>query len=68
MWNANERKGKIDETKGRVKQAVGTLTGDEALKAEGERDETVGKVEGAVGRTTKKVDDLVATVAEAVKK
>jgi uncharacterized protein YjbJ (UPF0337 family) len=35
MWNKNERKGKIDKAKGKVKQVVGTLTGDDDLKAEG---------------------------------
>ncbi len=51
MWNKNERDGKIDQAKGRAKQAVGDLTGDEKLKAEGEMDEAGGKVEEAVGTT-----------------
>ena len=38
----------IDKTKGKIKQAIGALTGDKELKHEGERDETKGKVEGAV--------------------
>ncbi len=50
MWNKNERKGEIDQAKGKVKQAVGTVTGDDDLKAEGHVDETVGKVEAAIGR------------------
>jgi uncharacterized protein YjbJ (UPF0337 family) len=28
MWNKTERNGTVDEAKGKVKQAVGTLTGD----------------------------------------
>jgi uncharacterized protein YjbJ (UPF0337 family) len=35
--------GSSDETKGRVKQAVGDLTGDKALKREGKVDELAGK-------------------------
>jgi uncharacterized protein YjbJ (UPF0337 family) len=38
----------IDKAKGKVKQAIGDLTGNKELKHEGERDETKGKVEGAV--------------------
>lgn len=41
----------IDKAKGRIKQAVGDLTNDKALKREGQADEFKGKVEG-------KVDDL----------
>ena len=41
----------IDKAKGKIKQAVGDLTNDKALKREGQADELKGKVEG-------KVDDL----------
>jgi uncharacterized protein YjbJ (UPF0337 family) len=37
-----------DRTKGKVKQAVGDLTGDKELKQEGKRDEFKGKLKGAV--------------------
>jgi hypothetical protein len=32
MWNKNERSGKVDQAKGKVKQVVGTLAGDNRLK------------------------------------
>lgn len=38
----------INKTKGRVKQAVGALTGNKKLQKEGQRDEFKGKVEGVV--------------------
>jgi uncharacterized protein YjbJ (UPF0337 family) len=38
----------IDKTKGKIKQAVGDLTGNKELRRQGERDEGVGKVEGAI--------------------
>ena len=38
----------VGKAKGRIKQAVGDLTGDEKLKREGELDELKGKAEGAV--------------------
>jgi len=39
MWNKHERDGKFDQAKGRAKQAVGDLTGNKTLKAEGQMDE-----------------------------
>jgi len=54
MWNKNERDGKIDQAKGRVKQAVGDVTGNKKLKAEGQVDEAGGKVEEAVGNVQRK--------------
>jgi uncharacterized protein YjbJ (UPF0337 family) len=68
MWNKNERNGEIDQAKGKVKQAVGSLTGNEDLKAEGQVDETVGKVEAAVGRTARKAGDAITRVGNAVKR
>lgn len=67
MWNTNERKGKVDQAKGRVKQAVGALTGNEALKTEGAVDESLGKIEEAVGTVGRKARDVVKDVVEDVK-
>jgi uncharacterized protein YjbJ (UPF0337 family) len=39
--------GKIDEMKGRVKQAVGDLTDDQDLKDSGKADKTAGKAKQA---------------------
>ena len=40
--------GQTDEIKGRVKKAVGELTGNEKLKREGEVDKVAGKVKQGV--------------------
>jgi uncharacterized protein YjbJ (UPF0337 family) len=68
MWNKNERDGKTDQAKGKVKQAVGDLTGNDKLKAEGKIDETVGKAKTAVGDAQKKVGAAIASVGQAVKR
>ena len=68
MWNKNERNGKIDQAMGKAKQAVGTLTGNDDLTAEGQVDETVGKIESAVGQASRKVGDAITQVGNAVKK
>jgi len=68
MWNKNERDGKIDQAKGRAKQAVGDLTNDDDLKAEGEADEVAGKVQETVGRGTRKVGKAIEDLGKAVKR
>jgi uncharacterized protein YjbJ (UPF0337 family) len=50
--------GEADKAKGRVKKAVGDLTGDEDLKREGEIDQATGKVKDV----TKKVADKARKV------
>ena len=68
MWNQNERGGKIDQAKGKVKQTVGDLTGNDKLKAEGQVDETVGKAKAAVGGAQQKVGAAIERVGKAAKR
>jgi uncharacterized protein YjbJ (UPF0337 family) len=42
-------KGSADQAKGAVKETAGKLTGDQKLKTEGKLDKAKGKVESAVG-------------------
>jgi uncharacterized protein YjbJ (UPF0337 family) len=51
--------GTMDETKGRIKEAAGDLTGDQELKDEGKVDRTSGKVKDAVGGVADKAKDLL---------
>lgn len=68
MWNKNERDGNVDQAKGKVKQAVGDLAGNDKLRTEGKVDETVGKAKAAVGTAQKKVGAAVESVGKAVKR
>ena len=68
MWNKNEVDGKINQAKGRAKQAVGNLTNDDDLKAEGEADEVAGKVQDTVGRGTRKVGEAIEDLGKKVKR
>ena len=52
----------INKTKGRVKQAVGDLTGDQKLRREGQRDELKGQIEGAVKDVKHVVKDAKGAV------
>ena len=51
--------GSVDETKGRVKQAAGDLTGDKELKNEGKVDEGTGKAKGALGKAGDKAKGML---------
>ena len=48
-----------DETKGRLKEAAGDLTGDKDLKREGKVDQATGAVKEKVGEAADKVKDLL---------
>ena len=49
--------GKVDETKGRIKEAAGSLTDDQSLKNEGKVDKATGTVKDKVGDVSDKVKD-----------
>ncbi|HYZ80548.1 MAG TPA: CsbD family protein [Solirubrobacteraceae bacterium] len=51
--------GKLDEAKGRAKQAAGDLTDNESLKNEGRVDRAQGSVKDKVGDAADKVKDVV---------
>jgi uncharacterized protein YjbJ (UPF0337 family) len=51
--------GKLDEGKGRVKEAAGDLTGDQELKNEGKVDRASGTVKDKVGDVADKAKDVL---------
>jgi uncharacterized protein YjbJ (UPF0337 family) len=53
-----QAKGKLDEAKGRAKQAQGDLTNDGAKKREGAYDESKGKVRQATDKAKGAIHDL----------
>ena len=57
----------IDKTKGKIKQAVGGLTGDKELKQEGENDELMGKLKGAAEDVKHAVKGAVKDAKHAIK-
>jgi uncharacterized protein YjbJ (UPF0337 family) len=57
-----------DQVTGRVKQAVGDLTGDEQLKKEGQADESAGKAKEFLQDVEDKAEELVDKVKDAVHK
>jgi len=51
--------GNVDEGKGRIKEAAGSLTGDDSLKNEGKVDKASGTVKDKVGDAADKVKDAL---------
>lgn len=67
MWNKNEVDGKIDQIKGKTKQAVGDLTDNEQLHNEGEADEAAGNVEEGFGKGRRKVGEAIKDLGNRIK-
>ena len=59
--------GKMDQVKGRIKEAAGALTHDESLKREGQMDQVVGKVKETAAKVAAKVKKTVERTADALK-
>jgi uncharacterized protein YjbJ (UPF0337 family) len=51
--------GKLDQVKGRVKEAAGVLTNDESLKREGQLDQVVGKVKETAAKAADTIKDML---------
>jgi uncharacterized protein YjbJ (UPF0337 family) len=49
----------VDEVKGRVKEAAGSLTGDESLKRDGRTDQAKADVKDAVDKVADKAKGLL---------
>jgi uncharacterized protein YjbJ (UPF0337 family) len=47
--------GKIDQVKGRIKEATGVITGDDRLKREGKLDQVVGKMKEKAAKVAEKM-------------
>jgi uncharacterized protein YjbJ (UPF0337 family) len=66
--NRDEANGKMDQVKGRAKQAWGDVTDNERLHDEGVADEAAGDVQEGVGRARRKVGDAIEDIGEDIKR
>jgi uncharacterized protein YjbJ (UPF0337 family) len=55
--NKDQVKGRVEETKGSIKEATGKVLGDKTLEAKGNVQKNLGKVQGKVGDDEKDVTD-----------
>ena len=65
--NKNELDGKVDQLKGKAKQAWGDATNDPATYDEGVADEAAGKVEEGFGKARRKVGETLDDIADKIK-
>jgi uncharacterized protein YjbJ (UPF0337 family) len=66
--NKDDIKGKGNKIKGRTKQAVGDLTGDDRLKGEGAADEIKGGAQDVWGDVKRAGRDIKDDIEEEVRK
>ena len=66
--NKDELDGKVDQIKGKVKQAAGHLTDDEQLHDEGVVDEASGDLQEGFGRGRRKVGEAIEDLGEKLKR
>ena len=66
--NRDELEGKAENVKGKAKEAVGNLAGDENLRVEGIADQAAGKTQETIGRGRRKVGEAIEDFGKAVKK
>ena len=66
--NRDELEGRAEALKGKLKQGLGDLTGDERLRDRGEAEEAEGKAEETLGRARRKVGEAIEDVGERIKR
>ena len=66
--NRDELDGKADQLKGKIKQGVGDVTGNERLHDEGVADEAAGDVQEGFGRGRRKVGEAIEDIADKIKR
>jgi uncharacterized protein YjbJ (UPF0337 family) len=62
--NSDEVEGKIDQAKGKVKETVGDLIGDDEMEAEGKVDHAEGEAQETWGKAKRKVGDAADAVKD----
>jgi uncharacterized protein YjbJ (UPF0337 family) len=66
--NKDEMDGKLDQVKGKLKQAAGDLTDNDRLRDEGVADEASGDVQEGFGRGRRKVGEAIEDLGENLKR
>jgi uncharacterized protein YjbJ (UPF0337 family) len=66
--NRDEMEGKTESVKGRVKEAAGTLTGNDELEKEGADERARGEAQETIGRARRKVGEAIEELGEDIKR
>ena len=65
--NRNELQGKKKNVKGRVKEAVGALTGNKDLESEGASQRAQGSAQEQIGKASRRVGETIETLGRKIK-
>jgi uncharacterized protein YjbJ (UPF0337 family) len=68
MLHKDEVAGKVEKTKGKIKQKVGEVTDDPQLVDEGLDDQVSGEVTEGAGKVKRKVADAADSLADKIRK
>jgi uncharacterized protein YjbJ (UPF0337 family) len=68
MMNKDEIQGKAENIKGRVKEAAGTLTGNERLESEGASERAEGDLREKAATARRKIGEAVEDLGEKIKR
>jgi uncharacterized protein YjbJ (UPF0337 family) len=60
--------GRVKKAKGKVKEAVGILSGDRKMEREGSLQRAEGTVEEGLGKARRKVGDILTNLGKAISK
>jgi uncharacterized protein YjbJ (UPF0337 family) len=66
--NKDEIQGKAENIKGRVKEAAGTLTGNERLESEGASERAEGAIREGAGTARRKIGEAVEDLGKKIKR
>jgi uncharacterized protein YjbJ (UPF0337 family) len=62
--NKDQVAGRVEDAKGKIKEATGKLTGSQKLRSEGVADQAAGKVQSSYGDAKEKARDAVKSDAD----
>ena len=68
MHNKDEMKGTVERAKGRVKEQVGDMTGDEKLRGEGEVGKLSGNARETLGKGRRKAGEALEDLGDKLKR
>lgn len=68
MKKQQEVRGQAKKLKGRVKEAVGIISGDRKLENEGSLQRAEGAVQESLGKARRKVGEVLTDLGKAIKK
>jgi len=66
--NSDEMEGKVDQVKGRAKEEIGGITGDDDLRAEGRAENVGGNVQEGFGTARRKVGETIEDIGDAIRR